>query len=257
MKTSALFFSALSGFAVVGFSGAAQASTISATLTGTVTGGATYASGYPSPGADPALLIDYAHLFGGGSLYGATATLSFTYNADLLNSNGSYTSTTGEQIYSDHANDSALTVSATIDSLTYSMTSVAPTSGGGSNEVVTNCDPAEQFCNGATLTSAVYVDYDGFGEYMYFGFNGAADLPLIDLTNEQAVQNFVSNSIQAPGLAGAVLDIQTFAGFESLIVTPQSSSPEPTTLGLLAMGLGGVALMKRNRGKMKNREARR
>lgn len=225
--------------AVMAFAGAVRAGTITETLTGTISntcwGGSCSSFSAPDPNG----------LFGGGNLYGDSVTLSLSYNpltlsADATHNYGAQTNYS-DDYYGDYVNDGAVTVGVTIGSTSYNVTN-------GNYGKVLNCYSPTQ-CGASPTPYELQVAARGGDTYpyLYIQFNGTTAIPADGTFTRSAVDTFTNAG--TGGLIELCTDTQNCSGIEALYFTanPSSGTPEPGTWGLLAIGLGGVALIKRNR----------
>jgi hypothetical protein len=208
---------------------------ISETLTGTITGG--FDSG--ANGAN-----DDADIFGGGNLYGATATMSFSYDIDALNTaatngtNGSqYVLLPGAyEYYRDFTDDGSVTFSVTIGAMTDAFSNNHP-SNIFNSALIENCNSSPSGCGRPLLDIA--------GTTGQLIFEGITTLPLGQLGNQADIQDFLSQSTNGyMNLSGPTLGANVDDEL-NVQITSASDTPEPTTWNLVALGLGGVARLKR------------
>lgn len=233
-----------SALALLGTSSSAHASLISPSLVGTITAG--YGGGLN--GAN-----DIANLFGGGNLSGATVILSFTYNTDLLDSaaasgiHGSLYRPEGSsgETYLDFASDGAVTVSATVGAYTIAMSNIDPT---WSEGMVQRSGTVE--ANGLTLFALFAQNYGGTTGYypkLEFCLYVDVGVPLGQLSNADTIAAFDRSVVTASLIS------QNSSGNENLTVSGLTPLLEPTTLGLVAIGLVGAALLSRRKSVSKQR----
>jgi hypothetical protein len=169
---------------------------------------------------------------------GDPVSLTYSYDPVLMTANGAYsTSPTDQHIY-DSANDSAVNVSVTINSLTYSMTS--------------NSDSLE-YVIGYPFSGNTYFEVGAESEAggSYGGVElGSATIPF---TLGQIYDQSFNDSLIASMLPTSFADLGSFTGGQDLLylVPPTSSgsgAPEPATWISLALGLGIAGLLKREKG---------
>jgi MYXO-CTERM domain-containing protein len=240
--------------AAAAFSGVAYADAIvSETLTGIITGGSD---------SGPQGANDDAGLFGGGNLYGVAVTVTFSYDIDLLveaalgMADGStyYLQPDEYEYFIDYNGDGAVTEDVTIGGMTYTASNdfdpeaylyigeiynTSPTNSYGQLQVV-----AEQFLNvnNQNLASVIYSQFSG---------GVTSSIPLGELGDQAALDAYIA------GVTGGTISLgsnvcggfgcTTSSNTASDVLTATFSTPEPAAWGLAAMGLAGLALIKRHR----------
>jgi hypothetical protein len=224
-------FALMAGIAALAFSGVAQAGDviISETLTGHITGG----SDSGTHGSN-----DEADLFGGLNLYNDAVSLTFSYDATALAANPS-----GYYIYEPAGELGIIGVNGP------APYSISVTIGGITDTIIPNYDDQTELCGHNVTWCPGENLLDTIGEnleYNYvelYAYNRDAPIFAFDASSQNDITQFLSNPdnaylIWATNYGGGSVDFLTAS------LTLGSSTPEPTTWMLLAMGLGGVALLK-------------
>lgn len=216
--------------AAAALSGSASAATITETIQSTI------AAGPPIDG--DATGVDLAGLFGptGASLVGDAVTFSYSYDPVLMTANGQYSTSTSfgipsEQIY-DYANDSAVTVSVTINSQTYSMTSNDDT-----------LEYATDYLFDGNTYSEVGVESQDGGSYAGEELGSAA----IPFTLGEIYNQSFDDGMVGSLLPTSYIDVGSFSGGQDILyLTPATSSasatPEPATWISLAFGVAAFLI---------------
>lgn len=206
-------------------------SIINVTLTGAIT-----------PNPQDGSTSDGLDLFGGGNLDGAAVTVTFSYDIDALQTaaaNGTdysyYAQSSVSEVYADETSDGAVSESITIDSQTFTI----------SNTVAGSDASVENSHDGAP-TIGTYVGTPTSGvNSLELGYFGNSGMPFGQLGNSTALQNFFTGTV-----TGDIIIYNTSQGradYLGMSVTTALVSPEPTTWGLVATGLGAMAFLKRRR----------
>jgi len=182
---------------------------------------------------------DVADFFGGGNLYGNQVTLSFSYDTDTLAANGAYVLQPSFDFYSEPAND-AISLGVSINSENYAYAEV-PSPASATDEVedcLSGCgSPLLRVFIGSSNISGQNIN--GQAAEAFFLIYSTATLPLGSLASQSAIQNFINDATTA-----TVLLYSSAAGQEETYTVDISSTPEPGTWLLLAIGIGGVVLLK-------------
>jgi hypothetical protein len=240
----------LAGMAALAFTGVAHANVIiAATVTGTIVG-----ANDLDPYGNPVGSTDTTGPFGGAgnNLLGELLTLSFSYDATQMTSNGTYYNDgVGYSYLYDVSNDGALTSTATV-------AGYQPFTGAGDYEDVSFIDnatepfitaPYEQF--GFSSENFVYNPTLGYNIYVGVSLT-AYYLPPPSLDYDVSDSASVGAVMAQGGVPGGffVTVVGPSGASDYLALSTSSvSTPEPTTWLLLATGLGGIALLKFRRSK--------
>lgn len=224
-------FALMAGIAALAFSGVAQAGDviISETLTGYITGGFDI-------GGSPHHTNDAAFLFGGGDLYNAAVSLTFSYDATTLAAIGYY-------IYEPATELGLIGVNGP------APYSISVTIGGTTDTIIPTYDDETELSGYNPTWSPGENLFDTIGEnleYNYvelYAYSRDAPIFAFDVNSQNDITQFLSNPdnaylIWATNYGGGSVDLLTAS------LTQVSSVPEPTTWISLAMGLGGVAWLK-------------
>jgi len=237
-------YATLAAFAVVLFSGAAQAgyicnpgdTCISQIITGTITGGTDSGDG----------THDDANLFniGGGSTLGDTVTINIDYDLTSIQNNAN------GQVYYASGNGNNLENPASPNDYQISAT----LTGIGTTFAV-NPDGSGFFVN------YMYgYDFDGQNTYYSDGNEGDSLLRFVayntnseystgDPTSTSQIEEILNDPTSTIQLLGTTNNFATFDALTLSGLQIESSTPEPTTCLSLATGLGGLALIKFRRSK--------
>jgi hypothetical protein len=224
MKTA--FVTAVT-LAALTFSGIARADlNVSETINGTVAGN----NGITNP-------IDYIGDFGpaGADLTGAAVSLTFTYD---------YTEVLAGSCLGCGADNGDVTESVTINNQTVSVTSNFPGSIGGVADYL-------GVPGGTPPTLIVGIDNSENFQYFDTFVFGAHNLPLADVGDQAAVNAFIATPGSFYGgneyvnLSNAP-DLTSYDSF-NVINGSSATTPEPTLWMPVALGLGGIAVLKSRR----------
>jgi flagellin-like hook-associated protein FlgL len=221
-------FALMAGIALA-FTGVAQAGDliISDTVAGTISSASDF-----NQLSEPVGNFDGTGLFGGVNLFGQSLTMTFTYDVTQMETDGGFyfDDSEGHSGLIDYNGHTTLTISVTIAGYTFSL-------------------PAN------------YQSVEAYGapEYPYDKFslsdqsNSGASITAYGLNFDQPQLYDVANPLTPAQIFGgphtaAEIDITAADGaYDDVSIsstrTP-SATPEPTTWLLLAMGLGGVVLLK-------------
>ena len=214
------FFSA-AVLAALTLSGMARAD-ISETINGTVLDGIDNLGDFGPAGAD---------------LTGAAVSLTFSYNYGQLVADSSYFNEGFVEFYNDYAVDGAVTESVTIDNRIVSVTNSFPGSVGSVANYLSAATPP-------TLIASIYNASPPGNDFIALFVFGANNLAVGNLGDQGAIDAFISTPgsfnggnehIQLSNSAGTVYD---FIDVSSVV------TPEPTLWVPLALGLGGMAVLK-------------
>jgi hypothetical protein len=207
--------------AAMGLGGPASASIITETLTGTISSGTDAADLFVGPNAD---------------LSGYSVMLTFSYNTAVLvaDSPPLITNGTTYEYYSDTSGDGVLHESITINSNTYTIVST-------DDGQIGWCSAS---CTGTPELYFFATDTPGLASIEPSIYGGPYDLG----TGELLSQSDIDADIE--GAATALFYVDDGTSSDSIDVNlafVPPPVPEPTSWILLAIGLGGLAVLKKRR----------
>lgn len=220
--------------AALTFGGVARADVyISDTVNGSVTSGIDYLGYFGAPDAD---------------LTGAAVSYTFSYDftslaaAAAAGTNGSVYSNflPFDQFYVDYANDAAETESVTIDSHTVSVTSNFSASAGVIGFLSDNPNhPPILTSYVQNLTTGAIVESDLFG---------VNNFPANSLGDQAAVNAFIAAPTNFDGYGNQLFDLSDGSSTDFIYAnTSLAPAPEPSLWFSLALGFGGMVLVKTRR----------
>jgi len=215
----------LSAAAVLAWSGAARADTITVAVTGLLSGNQ----------------VDSGDFFGGGSLAGETAVFSFSYDTDAWDY---YSLPSGTQYLPLNNADGAVTASATIGSYTASLTTCQGCAWGFVGGVVDLLNLGSGVWRLGTIVNQMIPD----GQEISIQIYGMSSTPPGGLLDGAAVQSLLNGPLSYADFTIAS-DTNGIYTAEELYLDPVTdlATPEPSAWGLVALGLGCAAFLKRKR----------